>query len=149
MRQTIAAALAAAAVLSLAACGPSSPAPAAAPASPTTPSTPAALPKAAAAGPLKLAAFPSASGGKDARGVCEQWAGLRGEYAGRTATDSPYQLNQWFSSAAWRKAWSDATALGNDPAYANLETAYGLATLGDAAGPANARLMDSACAKGD
>lgn len=140
MRNLIAAAVLTAGTISVAACGSPSSVPAPAPPSPSA---------AVTLGPRKLASFPSTAGGRAARGTCEAWRDLRREYASRVASDSPYQLNQWFSSAAWRKARSDVNELGADPAYAHLEVAYGLATYGDAAGIPNARLMDAACSKGD
>lgn len=139
-------ALAAGVALSLTACGSS-------PASSSAANSPAAAaatpPAAAALGPLTLADFPSTAGGKDARGICETWLTLRQQYEDRMTTDSPYQLNQWFSSAAWQKTQADGMALGNDPAYQHLETALGEATVGDMADAGTVRLMDAACAKGD
>ncbi len=150
MRKLIAAA-AVTAALSLTACGPSSPsaAPAAAASSRTAQAAAARPAPPAALGQLTLARFPSTSSGKEARGICETWQKLRREYAGRLAADSPYQLNQWFSGPDWHKSWEDGAALGNDPAYSNLEVAYGTATVGDEAGAATIKQMDEACAKGD
>jgi hypothetical protein len=96
-----------------------------------------------------LADFPSTEDGNLARGVCDAWDRLREKYATLVATDSPDQLNQWFSGPAWHTAWSNANSLGDDPAYSHLETAFGLATYGDAASVANARLMDKACTAGN
>jgi hypothetical protein len=146
-RGPIAGALAAVAVImALAACASSSgtsSAPAAA--APVLPPPPTAV----ALAPLKLAAFPSTPGGKEARGICQAWLGLRQQYENRMVADSPHQLNQWFSSRAWAKTQDDGTALGDDPAYAHLETALGEAVTGDMAGAGTVKLMDSACAKGD
>lgn len=148
MRNLIAAAALAAGALSVTACGSSSPPPAAAaPAATAAATAPASAP--VTLGPLKLASFPPTAAGTEARSVCRAWQGLRREYASRLSSDSPYKLNQWFSSAAWHKSWEDAAALGNDPAYAQLEVAYGTATVGDMAGAGTAREMDKACAKGD
>jgi hypothetical protein len=159
--QTLAVALAVGALtLAVAACkttAAASPAPAAATqaaahsaASPS--SATAALPPpptAVTLGALTLADFPSTAAGNEARGICEAWLRLRQQYEDRMVTDSPYQLNQWFSSAAWQKAQSDGAALGNAPAYSRLETALGEALAGDVAGAETVKLMDSACAKGD
>ena len=65
------------------------------------------------------------------------------------ATDTAYQLNQWFSGTDWAKALADMGNLGNDPAYSHLETDYGAATVGDTASIAWARLLDDACSAGD
>lgn len=100
-------------------------------------------------GPLTLASFPSTTDGRLARGTCEQWAGLRNEYAERASADSPYQLNQWFSGPGWQKEWNDANSLGGDPRYSNIETAFGVGTVGDEASAASAKAMDQACAAGD
>lgn len=62
---------------------------------------------------------------------------------------TPYQLNQWFSGPDWAKSQNDLSQLGNDPSYTHLETAYGVATVGDMASIANARLLDKACSAGD
>jgi hypothetical protein len=146
----LAAAIAIPAAFGIAACASSSSAPPAAAASPAA--TAAAMPPpppAPAVGPLTIAHFASTSGGDAARGICEQWVILRHEYANRLATDSPYQLNQWFSSADWHKARSDGNALGDDPAYSHLEVALGEAMVGDMADAGTIRLMDDACARGD
>jgi hypothetical protein len=75
--------------------------------------------------------------------------GLRTQYASDLVNDSPRQMQQWFSGPAWSKAWSDATKLGNDPAYSHLETAFGAATVGDMASTADAQALDKACAAGN
>lgn len=106
-------------------------------------------PTAVTLGPLSLAGFPSTTAGTEARGICEAWLGLRQQYENRTVDDSPFQLNQWFSSPAWAKVQSDGNALGNDPAYSHLETALGETLAGDVAGAETIKLMDSACSKGD
>jgi hypothetical protein len=141
-----AAALAAGVILSLAACGssPASSSPAAVAAPPLPPP-----PTAVTLGPLKLADFPATVGGKEARGICEAWQELRQQYEDRMVTDSPYQLNQWFSSAVWQKEQADAIRLGADPAYTHLEVAFGVGLVGDEADSGTVKLMDSACAKGD
>lgn len=144
MRRLIPCAIAAAgAVLALSACGSSGPAAS----SPAPAATSSAAP-AATLGPLTLGTFPSTTDGKLARGICQAWAGLRAQYASNLENDSPVQLTQWFSGPAWATAASDAMRLGNDPAFTALESAYGVATVGDTASIAGARLLDKACAKG-
>lgn len=106
-------------------------------------------PTAVTLGALTLAGFPSTTAGTEARGICEAWRGLRQQYEDRTVNDSPDQLNAWFSSSAWAKVQSGASALGNDAAYPHLETALGEALAGGVAGPGTIKLMDSACSKGD
>ena len=149
--KTLAAAALAAAALSATACGASAPAVSAASAAVSSPVAPplSPPPTAVTLAPLKLADFPSSAVGNDARGVCEAWLTLRQQYENRMVTDSPYQLNQWFSSSAWHKSWTDANALGNDPAYSHLEVAYGIATVGDMVDSGTVKQMDGACAKGD
>jgi hypothetical protein len=144
---------AASCILLVSACGTSSPAPAA-----TSIATPAALPSSPAAaspatevtpGPLTLAHFPSTTDGKLARDECEQWVQLRAEYYSRVQNDTPYQLNQWFSSSDWAKEINDSYPLGADPDYSNIETAFAGGLVGDMASVASARQIDRACAAGD
>lgn len=135
-RLLIAAALAAGA-LSVAACG-SAATSSAAPASP-----------AATLAPLTLAAFPSTTDGKLAKGICGQWAALRSQYAARLGTDSATQLEGWLSGPAWNTEYTDQTALGNDPRYSRIEVAFGAGTVGDEATTADAAAMDKACHDGD
>jgi hypothetical protein len=114
------------------------------PATPTvTPSTVPVL------GKLAFGTFPSTWDGTRALTLCEQWSGLRGEYVARVRADTPYQLEQWFSSTVWRAAFSANSPLRVDPAYSNISTAFGLASTGEAASIASARLLDKACAAVD
>lgn len=106
-------------------------------------------PTAVTLAPLTLASFPATTDGELAKGICQQWQGLRQQYEDRTVTDSPYALNQWFSSAAWQPEDSDASALNGDPAYSKIETAFGVGTVGDDASAGAVREMDAACAAGD
>lgn len=142
--------------LLLSACASSAPAPApaatsiATPAAPpsssavaTSPATP------APAGPLVLAHFPSTTDGKLARDICEQWARLRAEYYSRVQQDTPYQLNQWFSSSDWARENNDGLQLGDDPDYSNIETAFGAGLVGDMASIASGRQIDRACSAGN
>lgn len=98
---------------------------------------------------LTIGHFPATTDGKLAEGICEQWQGLRSQYAQRLTIDTPYQMNQWFSSADWAKVQSDGAALGDDPAYSNLETSLGVATVGDEASAASAAAVDKACERAD
>jgi hypothetical protein len=114
------------------------------PATPTvTPSTVPVL------GKLAFGTFPSTWDGTRALTLCEQWSGLRGEYVARVRADTPYQLEQWFSSTVWRAAFSANSPLRLDPAYSNISTAFGLASTGQAASIASARMLDKACAAVD
>ena len=114
------------------------------PATPTvTPSTVPVL------GKLSLGTFPSTWDGTRALTLCEQWSGLRGEYVSRVQADTPYQLEQWFSSTVWRTAFSANSPLRGDPAYSDISTAFGLATTAEAASIPNARFLDKACAAAD
>jgi hypothetical protein len=114
------------------------------PATPTvTPSTVPVL------GKLAFGTFPSTWDGTRALTLCEQWSGLRGEYVARVRADTPFQLEQWFSSTAWLAAFSANSPLRLDPAYSNISTAFGLVSTGQAASIASARMLDKACAAVD
>jgi hypothetical protein len=63
--------------------------------------------------------------------------------------DTPYQLNQWFSSSDWATEYNDANELGDDPAYVNIESSMGAGLVGDMANVAAARQIDRACAAGN
>jgi hypothetical protein len=104
--------------------------------------TPASVP---ALGKLTFGKFPATADGIRALTLCEQWSRLRGEYVSRVRADTPYQLEQWFSSAAWTTAFNAGSRLRNDPAYGDISTAFGLATTGEAASISSARLLDKAC----
>jgi len=130
------------------ACSSGTPATTAAPAG-TAASGPAAPSTSANLAPLKLGHFPATTDGRLARTICKQWAGLRQQYVSRVAADTPYQLNQWFSSRAWSKVQNDSMALGDDPAYSKLETAIGVAIFGDSASASSAKSVDKACEAAD
>jgi hypothetical protein len=131
-----------------AACGQAASSPAAGqtpgPATPTvTPSTVPVL------GPMTYGAFPATSDGSSALTLCEQWAVLRGQYVSRVRADTPFQLEQWFSSAVWRTAFTANGPLVTDPAYSEISTAFGVATSGEAASISSARMLDKACSAAD
>jgi hypothetical protein len=100
-------------------------------------------------GQMHYGTFPATSDGIDALTVCEQWAVLRDEYVGRLRDDTPYQLEQWFSSLAWRPAFQADRPLKTDPGYSQINAAFGLASTGAAASVSNAELLDKACASAD
>jgi hypothetical protein len=100
-------------------------------------------------GKLFSGAFPATPDGTRALTICEQWSGLRGEYVPHVQADTPYQLEQWFSSAVWRPAFTANGPLRIDPAYGDISTAFGLATTAEAASIPNARFLDKACAAVD
>lgn len=135
-----------AAVAVLAGCGSSASSSSAAAAPSSGPAAPGTAPNLA---PLTLGHFPGTADGKLAKGICEQWQGLRQEYVYRLTIDSPYQMNQWFSSSAWAKEYALANELDGAPAYSNLQGALGVATVGDDAGDAVAAEVDKACEKAD
>ncbi|MGH3279627.1 MAG: hypothetical protein ACRDNW_10880 [Trebonia sp.] len=115
---------------------------------PLTPTmTPAAVP---VLGTLTFGVFPETWGGANALKLCEGWAGMRGQYAARViAGDTPFQMEQWFSSAAWQPAFSANGPLKVNPAYGDISVAFGMATIGQTAGIAEARRLDAACAAAD
>lgn len=115
---------------------------------PLTPTvTPSAVP---VLGKLTLGTFPATAGGISALRLCEDWAGLRGQYAARVeAGDSPFQLEQWFSSAAWRLAFNANSPLQVNPSYSEISVAFGVATIGQTASIAAAKRLDAACAAAD
>jgi hypothetical protein len=100
-------------------------------------------------GRLVLGAFPSTLNGSRALTVCQQWDGLRAQYVVLVQADTPFQLEQWFSSAAWRPAFSANSPLKTDPRYGNISTAFGLVSTGTAASLDSARSLDAACAAAD
>jgi hypothetical protein len=95
---------------------------------------------------MALGSFPATPNGARARTVCEQWAGLRGQYAAGVRTMTPFQLEQWFSGPAWHPAFVANRPLKTDPAYSSIDTAFGLVSTGAAASISSARLLDAACA---
>jgi hypothetical protein len=115
---------------------------------PLTPTmTPSAVP---VLGQLTLGPFPTTKHGEDALQLCEYWAGLRGQYVARvTAGDTAFQLEQWFSSAAWQPAFVANGPLQTDPSYDEISIAFGLATTGQTAAIAQAKGLDAACAAAD
>jgi hypothetical protein len=109
--------------------------------------TPSAVP---VLGKLTFGTFPSTWGGAKALRLCEDWAGLRGQYVARVdAGDTPFQLEQWFSSAAWQPAFAVSGPLQVNPAYSQISVAFGLATVGQTASIAQAKRLDTACAAAD
>ena len=118
--------------------------------SPSGRATPTVTPQAAPVlGPMSYGTFPASKDGMDALIVCEQWAALRDQYVERVRTDTPYQLEQWFSSPAWLPAFQANSPLKTDPDYSQINTAFGLVSTGAAASVANAELLDKACATAD
>ncbi len=114
------------------------------------PATPTVTPQPAPAlGSMSYGTFPASADGMDALTVCEQWAVLRDQYVGRLRADTPYQLEQWFSSPAWLPAFQANKPLKTDPNYSEINAAFGLASTGAAASVANAKLLDEACARAD
>jgi hypothetical protein len=100
-------------------------------------------------GQMHYGKFPATTDGIAALTVCEQWAVLRDQYVGRVRADTPYQLEQWFSSRAWLPAFQANRPLKIDPDYSQINTAFGLASTGAAASVSNAELLDKACASAD
>jgi hypothetical protein len=114
---------------------------------PATPSvTPSSAPE---LGQLNFGTFPATKDGLRALALCEQWSGLRAQYVSRVQADTLFELEQWFSSAVWRPAFSADSRLRTDPAYTGISTAFGLATTGQGASISSARLLDKACAAAD
>ena len=118
--------------------------PAQSPATPTV--TPTSVP---VLGRLTLGSFPATPDGLQALAVCEQWAGLRGQYVALVRSDTPYQLEQWFSGSQWSTAFTDAGQFSADPAYRKITAAFGVATSGEVASITTARLLDAACTAAD
>jgi hypothetical protein len=100
-------------------------------------------------GQMHYGTFPATPDGLNALTVCEQWAVLRDEYVGRLRADTPYQLEQWFSSPAWLPAFRANSPLKVDPDFSHINAAFGLASTGAAASVANAERLDKACASAD
>lgn len=100
-------------------------------------------------GVLTLGHFPATADGKLAHFICKEWAGLRNQYVYKSGIDTAYEMNQWFSSPDWSAEMNDAATLGADPRFGNLETALGIATVGDDAGVTAAKAVDKACHKAD
>jgi hypothetical protein len=100
-------------------------------------------------GSMSYGTFPASIDGLDALTVCEQWAVLRDEYVDRVRTETPYELEQWFSSPAWLPAFEANSPLKTDPAYSEINTAFGLVSTGATASVQNAEALDAACAHAD
>jgi hypothetical protein len=100
-------------------------------------------------GQLRYGKFPATTDGIEALAVCEQWAVLRDQYVGRVRADTPYELEEWFSSPAWLPAFQANKPLKTDPDYSQINTAFDLVSTGAAASVANAELLDKACASAD
>ena len=119
-------------------------------AQPSVPATPTVTPSTVPVlGKLSFGTFPSTWDGTRALMLCEQWSGLRGEYVPHLRQDTPYELEQWFSGNDWRAAFVANSPLRNDPAYSNINTAFGLVSTAAAASIANAKWLDRACAAAD
>ena len=109
--------------------------------------TPSAVP---VLGKLTLGPFPSTLDGGKALLVCEDWAGLRGQYAARVeAGATPFEMEQWFSSAVWQTAFKANSPLQDDPGFGTISAAFGMATIGQSASVAAAKRLDAACAAAD
>ncbi len=131
------------------ACSSGSPSPVntAQPGVPATPTvTPSNVP---VLGKLTFGAFPSTLDGTQALLLCEQWSGLRGQYVPHLRQDTPYELEQWFSGNDWQAAFTANSPLRDDPAYGNINTAFGLVSTAAAASIANAKWLDQGCAAAD
>ena len=100
-------------------------------------------------GRMTYGKFPATWDGLKALAVCEQWAGLRGQYVARVRTDTPFQLEQWFSSTAWLNAFVANTPIKSDPGYSQISTAFGVVSTASAASIDTARMLDAACAAAD
>jgi hypothetical protein len=101
-------------------------------------------------GKLTLGSFPATTDGNLAQMVCQEWAGLRGDYAAQLHQDTPFQLEVWFStSTPWLVAFNAESPLKSDNSYIEITTSFGLASTAAAASIANARLLDKACAAAD
>lgn len=132
-----------------AACGPESASLSLAAGQTPGPATPTVTPSSVPVlGKLTFGTFPATEDGIKALTLCEQWSGLRGDYVSRVQTETPFELEQWFSSRVWQPAFSADKRLRTDPAYSDISTAFGLATTGQGASISSARLLDAACAAG-
>lgn len=58
-------------------------------------------------------------------------------------------MEQWFSSAVWQPAFAANAPLQVNPAYDEIETAFGMATAGQTASIPQAKRRDAACAAAD
>lgn len=100
-------------------------------------------------GLLRIGSFPSTWDGSQAQRLCDQWAGLRGQYAGQVRRDTPFELEQWFSTRTWLPAFNANSPLKTDPKFLYISSAFGLVSTAAAASLDNARLLDAACAAAD
>ena len=114
------------------------------PAAPTM--TPSAVP---VLGKLKFGTFPGTESGAKALQLCEDWAGLRGEYVVHLESDTRYQLERWFSSPVWQPAFDTNSPLSNNPNYGDITVAFGQATTSATASIPAARQFDRACEAAD
>ena len=115
-----------------------------APATPTVTPTPVPV-----LGDMKLATFPQSWDGMRALQICEQWAGLRGEYVTRVRKENTLQLQLWFSGNDWGPAFNANSALKVDPAYMHISTDLGIVTAPGGSGIAAAKMLDASCAAGN
>lgn len=115
---------------------------------PLTPTmTPSAVP---VLGQLTLGTFPATLDGGKALQLCEDWAGLRGQYTARVeAGATAFQMEQWFSSTVWNGAFKANGPLQDDPSYGEIVAAFGMATIGQSASITAAKGLDAACAAAD
>jgi len=100
-------------------------------------------------GTMSYGTFPATPDGLRALTVCEQWAALRGEYVTLIRTDTPYQLEQWFSGPQWAAAFVANSPLKTDPDYSAINAAFGVVSTASSASIGSARLLDKACAAAD
>ena len=100
-------------------------------------------------GSMSYGTFPATTDGTSALSVCERWAELRAGYVGQLRTDTPYQLERWFSSPTWLPAFQADNPLRTDPDFSQINTAFTLVSTAAAASAGNARLLDDACAGAD
>jgi hypothetical protein len=101
-------------------------------------------------GALKLGSFPATWDGAKAQAICQQWAGLRGEYVTRLHRDTPFQLEVWIStSPQWLAAFTADSPLKTDSNYSGIRTAFGLVSTAAAASIGNAKWLDASCADAD
>jgi hypothetical protein len=101
-------------------------------------------------GPLRLGSFPATWDGTKARAICQQWAGLRGEYVTRLHQDTPFQLEVWIStSPQWLAAFTADSPLKTDSNYSAIRTSFGVVSTAAAASIGNAKWLDTSCAAAD
>jgi hypothetical protein len=101
-------------------------------------------------GSLKLGSFPETWDGTRARMICQQWAGLRGQYVARLHQDTPFQLEVWIStSPQWLAAFTADSPLKTDTNYSGIRTSFGVVSTAAVASISNAKWLDASCAAAD